>query len=312
LSPNGRIEWPGGKDFAFTVFDDTDLATLESLAPVYDLLHQLGLFTTKSVWPLKGATLTRFGGATCEDPEYLAWTLDLQAQGFEIGYHGASYTTSVRGRVIDAIERFRAIYGHDPLSMSNHIGCAESIYWGADRVSGGNRLLYNVLTGFSRNGAFTGHRQGDPHFWGDVCQTRIKYMRNFTFSDIDTLAACPIMPYHDPERPYVGLWFASTEGADVNAFNKRLSEANQDRLEAQGGACIMYTHLASGFSSNGKVNPRFKALMERLVRKNGWFVSVATLLDYLGTYQGENIVTAAQRRDLERRWMLSKLRVGST
>ncbi len=304
------VEWPEGRDFAFTIFDDTDRATLENVPPVYEFLGELGLRTTKSVWPLKGEGTPHVGGLTCDDPDYLAWTLRLQSQGFEIGYHGATYITSSRDRVIRAIERFRDLYGHDPGSMANHTGCAEGIYWGADRVSGINRLAYNALTGFRRSDTFRGHREGDPLFWGDICRERVRYVRNFTYSDIDTLAVCPVMPYHDPERPFVNSWFASSEGAGVEAFTKCISEANQDRLEADGGACIMYTHLARDFWREGEVDPRFRALMERLARKKGWFVPVTTLLDFLATRHGKTVITLAQRRGLERRWLLSKVRVG--
>lgn len=310
MGGNERIEWPDGKRFAFTVFDDTDNATVERVGPVYDFLESLGLCATKSVWPLKGEGTPTVGGTTCEEPDYLAWTQGLQARGFEIGYHGASYVTSPRERVIVAIERFREFYGHYPLSMANHTGCAESIYWGTDRITGVNRLWYNLLTRFKRNGTFRGHREGDPLFWGDVCKAKVRYVRNFTFTDIDTLAACPMMPYHDPKRPYVNHWFASSEGSDVNAFNRCLSEPNMDRLEEQGGACIMYVHFASGFADGGELNPRFKSLMERLARKDGWFVSVTTLLDYLREQHGSSVITERQRQGLERRWLRSKLTIG--
>lgn len=304
------IEWPDGKAFAFTIFDDTDLATVSGVAPVYRLLDDLGLRTTKSVWPIRGAGTPRIGGATCEDPGYLRWTRDLQDAGFEIGYHGATYVTSQRDEVIVALERFREIYGHYPSAMANHADCAESIYWGPDRVSGFQRLAYNLMTRYSRNGAFRGHREGDPLFWGDICRSDIRYVRNFTYSQINTLAACPMMPYHDLERPYVNRWFASSEGGDVRAFNGCVSEANQDRLAAQGGACIMYTHFARGFVSDGALDPRFRELVERLAGLNGWFVPVTTLLDHLVSQQGVTTLTAGQRRGLERRWLLSKARVG--
>jgi hypothetical protein len=310
VGAGNRIEWPDGKDFAFTVFDDTDLATLENVAPVYDLLAGLGLRTTKSVWPIKGAGTARIGGLTCEDAAYRSWTLELQASGFEIGSHGATYLTSPREQVILAIDRFREIYGHDPYSLANHSGCAESIYWGADRASGAARVAYNLMTGFRRRGAFRGHLEGDPLFWGDICRDRVRYVRNFTYTDVNTLAACPLMPYQDPERPYVNAWFASSEGADVVALNRCLSEANQDRLEVEGGACIMYTHFASGFWSDGRLDSRFKELMSRLAAKNGWFVPVSTLLDYLAERRGRAVLTAAQRRGLEWRWLSSKARVG--
>ncbi|MCJ7777683.1 MAG: hypothetical protein MUP16_05150, partial [Sedimentisphaerales bacterium] len=61
-----RISWPNGKDFAFTVFDDTDLATLENVREVYSLLADYGFRTTKLVWPTCGDKKPRGGGATCD------------------------------------------------------------------------------------------------------------------------------------------------------------------------------------------------------------------------------------------------------
>jgi hypothetical protein len=306
------IAWPDGKAFAFTIFDDTDLATVERVAPVYALLTDLGLRTTKSVWAMEGEGNPSYKGSTSDDPVYLAWTLGLQAAGFEIGSHGATFSTSPREKVIESMDRFRERYGHDPATLANHTGCGEAIYWGADRLTGVNRLAYNVLTRFRNNGTFRGHLEGDSHFWGDICRARVRYVRNFTFTDIDTLAACPLMPYHDPVRPYVNHWFASTEGRNLRTFNERVTEASIDRLEASGGACVMYTHFASGFTDDGRLDPRFRATMERLAGKNGWFVPVATLLDFLLAQRGPTILTNAQRRSLERRWLFGKLSVGST
>jgi hypothetical protein len=120
------------------------------------------------------------------------------------------------------------------------------------------------------------------------------------------------MPYHDPSKPYVKYWYASTEGPKVHSFNHSLREENQDRLESEGGACIMYTHFACGFQEGSQLNPRFKALIERLAQKNGWFVPVATLLDYVAEKRGAPHLTPSQRRTLERRWLMHKVRVGGT
>jgi hypothetical protein len=310
VDPSGRVEWPEGRAFAFTVFDDTDHATVENVGPVYGLLRNLGMRTTKSVWAIAGDGTPRIGGATCDDPAYRDWTLEVQDAGFEIGSHGATSMTSRREVVARSLERFREIYGHDPDALANHSGCRESIYWGEDRVSGTSRLAYNLMTGFRRRGLCRGHLEGDPLFWGDLCRERVRYVRNFTYADVNTLAACPVMPYHDPERPYVRAWFASSEGADVEAFNRCLGEAEQDRLEAEGGACIMYTHFASGFWSDGELNQRFRELMQRLACKNGWFVPVTTLLDHLVEHRGLMVLTPTQRRALEWRWLRSKSRVG--
>src|SRR5881397_2840861 len=46
------MTFPGGKRFAFSILDDTDDSTLENVKPIYDLLRERGLRTTKTVWPL--------------------------------------------------------------------------------------------------------------------------------------------------------------------------------------------------------------------------------------------------------------------
>lgn len=304
-----KIDWPGGKDFAFTVFDDPDQDTVENLETVYPFLCDLGFRTTKAVWPIRGDGTPKVGGATCEDERYLKLVLGLQEQGFEIGFHNATYHTSTREQTTRGLEIFQQLFGHDPYSIANHTGCRESIYWGNARVSGVRQLLYNTLN-LRRNGNTNlsqGHIEGSPLFWGDLCREKTKYVRNFVFGDINTFKACPVMPYHDLMRPFVNYWFASSEGANVDSFNVTVSEANQDRLAREGGACIMYTHFASRFLENGRLNERFKMLMERLSKMNGWFVPVNTLLDYVLCTRGHHVITQRERSALESRWMWHKI-----
>jgi hypothetical protein len=304
------VRWPGGKAFAFTVFDDTDLSTLDNAPRLYERLAELGLRTTKSVWPISGTGVPVVGGATCEDTAYADWARSLQDLGFEIALHNVAPQTSAREQTILGFERFGDLFGHSPSAHANHTGCKEGIYWGDCRLSGLNQAAYNLLNRGRTRSAFEGHVETSPLFWGDVCRDAVKYVRNFVHSDVNTLAYCPCMPYHDPERPYVNHWFASTEGPNVDAFVRTLSEANQDRLEAEGGACIMYTHFGAGFVEDGRLDPRFERLMRRLSAKDGWFVPVTTLLDHLLEAQGRHVITAAERRTLERRWLAHKLRVG--
>ena len=310
VSPHSRVIWPDGKAFAFSIFDDTDLTTLRNGPPVHDLLAECGLRTTKSVWPLRGAGEPAIGGATCEDPEFLAWVRGLQEQGFEIALHNVTYETSPREQTLRGLNRFRELFGHDPVTHANHATCRENIYWGSSRCTGPYRLAYNVMNRFRTHDVFEGHVEASPLFWGDLCRERVTYVRNFVHSDVDTLGFCPQMPYHDPRRPYVNYWFAATEGPNVDTFVEALSDERQDELEASGGACIMYTHFGSGFAPDGRVDPRFERVMRRLAKRNGWFVPVRTLLDHLRERNGHHVITDAERARLERRWLVHKLRVG--
>jgi hypothetical protein len=308
-----KIQWPEGKTFAFTVFDDTDATTVDNGRPLYEFLRDCGLRTTKSVWPLAGTEPPEIvGGSTCAEPEYLRWVLQLQQEGFEIGYHNATFHSSRRAQTLEGLDQFKQLFGHDPLTMATHTTCREGMYWGPHRVSGWQRLAYNVLTRYRSNGWFRGHVEGDEYFWGDLCQKRVKYVRNFVFPEINTLKACPLMPYHDPARPFVNAWFASAEGGDAPAFIKTIAEANQDQLEAENGACIMYTHFGKRFHHEGRLNAQFKSLIERLAKKNGWFVPVSTLLDYLASKKGVHTLTAGEQATLERKWLWHKARVGTT
>jgi hypothetical protein len=90
-----------------------------------------------------------------------------------------------------------------------------------------------------------------------------------------------------------------------------LSEKNQDLLEEEHGACIMYTHFGAGFY-DGQVDTQFQRLMKRLSKKNGWFVPVATLLDYIVKTCGPHHITQKERKRLERKWLMSKIITGTT
>ena len=128
-----RIEWPEGKRFAFTVFDDTDYAALENTKPVYDLLAELGFRTTKSAWPLQYPGGWRDGGFRIDVRESgLPTRVGSRpaSPGLEIdGYHLASSHTTPRSTKA-ALGRFRQLFGNDLFTMSNHSLNREGIYSG--------------------------------------------------------------------------------------------------------------------------------------------------------------------------------------
>ncbi|MCK4818982.1 hypothetical protein KA005_24630 [bacterium] len=141
-----NLSWTNGHKFAFTIFDDSDWATVDNVKPVYDLLADLGMRTTKSVWLFNGDDTSINEGMTCEDKEYLEWVLSLKKQGFEIGLHNATPSTAQRNLKRRALDRFVDLFGNQKIVHSNHVGCLDNIYWGKARVSGWRRMMYSILT----------------------------------------------------------------------------------------------------------------------------------------------------------------------
>lgn len=159
-----------------------------------------------------------------------------------------------------------------------------------------------------KTGEYYGHIPGSEYFWGDFAQAHITYVVNFTFSDINTLRVSPFMPYHDAGKPYVNYWFTTSDGADVNAFNKLLCKENLDQLEREGGVCLVYTHFAKGFCTDGVLNAITKERLQDLASRNGWFIPASEILDYLkqNRKKDENL-GFGDRVYLELYWILEKI-----
>jgi hypothetical protein len=305
-----KRRFPDNRQFAFTVIDDTDHGTIATLEPVYRILVELGFRTTKSVWPLGPLQEGHVGGDSLLNGPYLDFVLWLKSQGCEVSLHNVQNHHSTREVIDKGFETFRSLFGEYPRIHCNHSRNRENIYWGDQRFSRSSmKLAYNLASRFRWRNYFTGHIEGSPYFWGDLCKARIDYVRNFTFNEINLDRVDPTMPYHDPLKPYVNAWFSSCDGGDVERFCKLLCDRNQERLEAEGGVCIMYTHFARGFCNhNGLVHPEFVRVMTRLSRRNGWFVPASELLDHLkGARPGNHCIPKPELAAMERRWFLSKL-----
>jgi len=302
------MTWPGGKQFAFTVFDDTDWATLSGLRPVYDLLADVGFRTTKSVWMLKGSGPGRpsNAGLTCEDRDYREWVLGLQRRGFEIGLHNVAPFTSERPVIRKGLEDFQHVFGMPPHVHCNHTGCQDNLYWGSDRLSGWRKQVY---TGAGRrpSGLSQGHNPDSPLFWGDLCQQQVLYVRNFVYNELNTLAVCPEMPYFDADKPYVNGWFASAEAGNIHAFLRNFTPANIDALCNQNGLCIVYVHFGGGFAPDGKLHQEFRRRMEYVAAKQPWTAPVSEVLNYLRAKRTQHHpISAAALRRLEIRWLADR------
>jgi len=302
-----KESYPGGKRFAFSIVDDTDCGTVVTLGPVYALLRELGLRTTKTVWAHRSSMPDQFdvNSQTLEATEYLEFVRTLRDDGFEIAMHTAAPGSSLRAETIAAYDRFRDLLGADPAMNVNHSMNRENIYWGRHRLDSAlARWLYDRTAGRHQ---FEGHVEDSPFFWGDVCRERTRYMRGFIVSGIDALRANPSMPYYDPRRPYVNLWYSACDGEDVARFTELISEEAQDRLERDGGCCLVYTHLGKRFADDVRAGGLWQRRMRQLAARPGWFAPASEILDYLRSKRRDTVIPRGERQGLERRWMVERI-----
>jgi hypothetical protein len=304
--------FPNGKRFAFTVIDDTDVATVDNIGPVYDLLHRLGMRTTKTVWPLACPEGSRdfASSQTLEDAAYRDFVLELQRRGFEIASHGATMETSDRARTQRGLETMRATFGAYPAVHANHSLNRENLYWGSARV---DQPLVRALYRLTLRGTdqFDGHEERSPNWWGDLAQQHVRYVRNLTFETLDVASVNPTMPYHDPRRPLVRWWFSAADAENCAAFNRLLQPAAQDSLEQRGGIAIVATHFGKGFVNGGQLNPETARLLEMMSRRAGWFVPVGELLDWLQARGAGGTIPGGEWRSMQWRWLWDLLRRAS-
>lgn len=300
---------PAGKRFVFTVLDDTDDATLENVQPVYALLQELGLRTTKTAWPLGCPEGSRnfFAAETLQDKAYLRLVHELVDGGFELAFHGATMESSSRERTLEGLEFLWSEFGCYPRLFCNHGKNRENLYWGPGRFSTpGLRTLSRAL--MSPGNDFEGDREGSKFFWGDVCRDVIQYVRNFTFEGLNVLTVDPCTPYHVASTPYVRYWFSTADAPDVEAFNRVVSRGRIDQLEQDGGACIISTHFGKGFVKDGRLNSVTEDLLRYLAGKSGWFVPVSAVLDrLLAQGRGRNI-TRREILGLELRFVADRIK----
>lgn len=298
------FDWPDGKSFAFSIIDDTDVATVANVEPIYRLLAELGMRTTKTVWPVDCPEGSRdfTDSDTLEDPDYRRFVLGLQAQGFEIAFHGATMESSRRERTLTALERFREVFGAYPRVHANHSANRENVYWGPDRIDQPIlSALYRRVNGRPAD-YFQGQVEGSPFWWGDRVAQHVEYVRNLTFEEVDLLRINPTMPYHDPRRPLVRWWFSATDADNVADFQRVLASDRQERLERGGGVCIVATHLGKRYTHDGVVEPGVERLLRELANRNGWFVPVGELLDWMRTRNDGGRLSRAEWRRMQWRW----------
>lgn len=302
--------YPGDKQFAFSIFDDTDVATVEYIRPIYELLYQLGFRTTKSVWPLpyQGPSAYR-GSDTLADAEYASYVCDLQERGFEIAFHGARMESSERGETIAAFEAYKQILGRYPTAYAAHAHNRDNLYWGVDRFRFRLfRWLYAALSS-RREQPSEGHRKESTFYWADLAEQHLRYVRSFTYDDLNLWNVTNAVPYKTAGTPGVRAFFPSSFADNVEEFIELLSPARQMQLERERGLAIVGTHFGKGFLRNGRVHPGVVDVLTGLSRRPGWFQPVSTVLDYLTGAQGGTVLLEGyQLFRLEALWFWHSVR----
>lgn len=305
------MHFPFGKDFIFTIFDDTDVATLDYIRPIYDYLSELGIYTTKTVWPLSYDGPSDFKGShTLQNHGYAQYILELKSRGFEIGFHGPSMVTMDRFHTKLSFDIFHQVLSSYPRIYAAHSSNRENLYWGASRFSTPVfRLLYSVITRTDRT-YYQGHVENTPYFWGDLALLYIDYMRSFTYKEINLFNISKSITYQKAQSKWVKNWFITGDADNVEEFNQLLSVNNQYRLEQEHGVCIISTHLGKGFlKRNGILNENTRILLKEMSKRNGWFVPVSVVLDFIRSKQHLEIDNCPLHLfRLEMKWLLAHIR----
>lgn len=300
---NTTLKYPSGAEFAFTILDDTDDTTVANGRPVYDLLRESGLRTTKTVWAFSTPHENRgpyFAGETLSSPEYLKWVHELSNDGFEIAFHNATMGSSIRQETIRALDLIEREFGQAVRLHCNHGQNRENLYWGIERYSSCIlKECFHILGKFSSYPIFEGNKPESPYYWADIAAERLSYIRLFAFRHLNGMQIPPARPFQDAAKQLNPLFFNTSDAPNIKCFNKLVNRASIDKLRKDKGWAIISTHLGKGFYRNNKLNPEFEKSIEYLRSLPGWYVPASQLLDFIKAEKGVGTLSTVERSHME-------------
>lgn len=275
------MDFPNNKKFAFTIIDDTDDAFLENIQPIYDFLFEKGLRTTKTVWvyPVRDHETSK--GDSLQRLEYLEYIKLLKRRGFEIALHNVGSGAFQRNEIIQGLNDYKDLLGEFPKIHINHSYNPDNIYSGEKRFVNFLRpIIRRIYPQYADK--FAGEIEGSEYFWGDYHKSIIKYNRNYEFDQLNIIKKNPEIPYKDTSfDKYSNYWFSAAFAPNQWVFNHIVNKKSIDNLEKESGVCILYTHFGYYMYEGNKIDPGFKDRINYLSSKNGWFVPVSEILDFL-------------------------------
>ncbi|MBR4173195.1 MAG: hypothetical protein IKR46_02360, partial [Clostridia bacterium] len=142
---------------------------------------------------------------------------------------------------------------------------------------------------------------------GDFFKEHIKFVRNRTFLETDTLKADKRLVYRETGKEYSNYWFSSSDGMRLKSFLKLLTKEKVDRLIENGGCAIVYTHFAYDFvGEDGQLNKEFEKTIDYISSKNGWFVPASELLEYV-LKDNDFEPSKCYERKMDMKWLLQRI-----
>ena len=98
------------------------------------------------------------------------------------------------------------------------------------------------------------------------------------------------MPYKDRiYDEFCNYWYSPTFAPNQLMFNHIVNKKSIDKLESEGGVCILYTHLGY-YYKNGKVDEGFKKMISYIGKKIVvFFFPVSDVLDIIQQQKKQKI-----------------------
>jgi hypothetical protein len=279
--------FPEGKKFVFTIIDDTDDATYENTKPIYDFLHEKGIYITKTVWVYPPRD-QHSAGDSLQRPEYLKFIKDIQQKGFEIGLHNVGSGSFSRKEILEGLKDFKEKLGQYPKIHINHSYNPDSIYGGYKRFNWPfNWIIRKMYPQYA--GVFQGEISGSDFYWGDKHKEIIQFNRNHEFEGLNTAKHDKYMPYIDPKRSdFTNYYFSATFAPNQWIFNHIVTPSSIKKLEQKNGICIIFSHLGY-FMNKGEIDPGFVERINWLsANPNGFYKPVSFVLNEIAETRKSN------------------------
>jgi len=298
-----KIKYPEGAEFAFTILDDTDDTTVKNGKPVYELLKELGIRTTKTVWAFDAAPENKgpyFAGETLSSEEYKRWVRDLSDNGFEIAFHNATMGSSPRDETIHALNFIESEFGRPVRLHCNHGQNRENLFWGDQRYT--TYFLKTLMRLVAKHKSwvtYEGANPDSPFYWADIASQKLSYIRSFAYKKLNGAKIPPGRPFRDGKKIHNTMFFNTTDAPNIKAFNAIVNPDSIDKLHKQNGWAIISTHMGKGFYLNGRLNVEFENTMRYLSALPGMYVPVSNLLDFIGSETGGDEPTIYERYKME-------------